>query len=268
MTVDVVGTGLLGRAISSAAAGWSDVGEAVVCAAGVADSRCDDPREFKRERDLLRELVERARDRRARLVYFSGAPVYGRQDNLRIESDPVAPESAYGRHKVACEQLVADGGVAFVVLRLPNVIGPSGHPAQLLPSLVRQVAAGEVVVQAAATRDLIDVDDLVAILGSLLRSDHEDAVLNVASGISTPVFRLVAEIAHILEASPRVITVPGGDRQEFSTARIRARLPDYPTFGPDYPTEALRRRVRSLERDVIGDRRRDGGLPAGSSPAP
>jgi nucleoside-diphosphate-sugar epimerase len=184
------------------------------------------------------------------LVYFSGAPVYGRATGIRVETSRVAPETPYGRHKLECERLVADSGARYLVLRLPNIVGPTGNPNQLIPSLVAQVAEGSVVVMAGATRDLLDVDDLEAIVRGLLGLGAADAILNVASGISTPVLRLTDDIAAILGVSPSILSVEGGEGQDFSTALVRGLLPEYPRFEHDYPARVLARRVPSILRSL------------------
>ena len=254
MPYEVVGTGMLAGAFGAVA---NTGPPAVVCAAGVADSRCSDALAFRRERNLLQSLTRRARVSDSVLVYFSGAPVYGRATGMRLETARGAPETPYGRHKLECERLVADSGARCLILRLPNVVGSTGNPNQLIPSLVAQVARGSVVVMTEATRDLLDVDDLVAIVGALLGRGVADAVLNVASGVSTPVLRLTEDISAILGLSPTIVLVDGGDRQEFSIAMVRDLLPDYPRFHDDYPAQVLIRRgpsiLRSLqERDVEG----------------
>lgn len=244
---EVVGRGMLARAFTSAA----ETGpRAIICASGVADSQSSDGAAFQRERDLLRDLTRRARERDAVLVYFSGAPVYGRMTEVRVETARVAPETPYGQHKLRCEQLIAESGARYLVLRLPNIVGPVGHPNQLVPSLVAQAVAGSVQIRAGATRDLLDVDDLVRIVAALLRADPTSSILNVASGRSTPVSRLAEIITSVLGLSPSVCTLEGGDRQEFSTALIRRLLPDYPHFESDYPDRVLLRRVPSIERTL------------------
>jgi nucleoside-diphosphate-sugar epimerase len=243
MALEVVGTGMIARAFASQSA---NLAEAIVCAAGVADSQCIDPAAFQRERELLVRLARRAVARNALLVYFSGAPVYGPLGGPHTEIGPLAPQTPYGRHKVECEELIVASGAAHLVLRLPNVVGPVGHPNQLVPSLIAQIATGHVVVRAGATRDLLDVHDLVRIVGALVRKRTTNTILNVASGISTPVGQLADQIAAILDVSPTVAIVDGGDRQEFSTVRIRSLLPDYPPFGPHYPAAVLTRHVPSI----------------------
>jgi nucleoside-diphosphate-sugar epimerase len=253
VALEVIGSGLLALAFVSAAEAGPD---AIICASGVSDSQCTDESAFRRERALLHDLAGRARARDAVLVYFSGAPVYGRVSGLRVESADATPVTPYGRHKLDCEKLVTESGARNLVLRLPNMVGPGGHPRQLIPSLVDQALNGSVVVRIGATRDLLDVDDLAAIVAGLLRQGMGNEVLNVASGISTPVLRFVEVIAAGLGVSPSVKVADGGDRQEFSTAKVRGLLPEYPLFGPDYPVHVLRRRVPAIARALLDEGRR------------
>jgi nucleoside-diphosphate-sugar epimerase len=172
--------------------------------------------------------------------------------SLRVESEDATPETPYGRHKLECERLVADSDARHLVLRLPNVVGPGGHPHQLIPSLVDQALNGSVAVRVRATRDLLDVDDLVAIVAALLRRGVDGGIVNVASGVSTPVLRLVEVISAVLGVSPSVMVADEGDRQEFSTAKVRDLLAEYPVFEPDYPANVLRRRVPEIARTLRG----------------
>jgi nucleoside-diphosphate-sugar epimerase len=149
----VIGTGMLARAFASNAeiahGGNAGIGPgAIICAAGVADSQSSDESAFQRVRELLGVLIHRARASDVTLVYFSGAPVYGRVVGLCLETTQVVPETAYGRHKLAWERLLTESGVRYLVLRLPNIVGAAGNPNQLIPSLVAQVARGLVVVVA------------------------------------------------------------------------------------------------------------------------
>ena len=247
MALEVIGSGLLARAFASAPEMSPD---AIICASGVPDSQCTDESAFRRERALLHDLTGRARERDAVLVYLSGAPVYGRVGGLRVESQDATPQTPYGRHKLECENMVVDSGARHLVLRLPNVVGPGGNPRQLIPSLVAQALGGSILTMTAATRDLLDVDDLAIIVAALLRGGVYDTVVNVASGISTPVPQLAGVIAEVLGTPASVLSAEGGDRQEFSIAKVRRLLPEFPRFGRDYPVNVLRRRVPAIARAV------------------
>jgi nucleoside-diphosphate-sugar epimerase len=245
--VDVVGTGMVAHAFGTIA---TDVPAAIICASGVADSETADASAFRRERELLTTLARQASETHAVLVYFSAASVYGDRSRLRIETGPAIPRTPYGWHKLECERLVAGSAARYLILRLPNVVGSAGNPRQLVPSLITQAVAGSVVVRTDATRDLLDVDDLVAITADLLRCGATDAILNVASGVSTSVPRLVEHINSILGVAPAVTLVGGGDRQEFSIAMARQLLRTYPHFTDSYPIEVLLRRAPSIRRSL------------------
>lgn len=245
--VDVVGTGMMAHAFDNIA---PDIPAAIICASGVADSQTTDPLMFRRERELLTTLARQASETHSILVYFSAASVYGEGSRLRIETGPAVPSTPYGRHKLDCEGLLAGSGARHLILRVPNVVGPAGHPRQLIPSLIAQAVSGAVVVKSGATRDLLDVDDLVAITAELLRCVSGDSILNVASGVSTPVLELLDQINSTLGVEPAVTLVDGGDRQEFSIAAVRELLPTYPRFADSYPMEVLVRRVLSICRSL------------------
>ncbi len=250
MSFDVIGRGLLAKAFTSAGATRAD---AIICASGVSDSQCSDTSAFLRERMLLGHLARRARVEKAVLVYFSAAPVYGQVAGLRVESAEPTPDTPYGHHKLECETLVGDSGARYLVLRLPNVVGPGGHTRQLIPALVAQALNGSIATRIDATRDLLDVDDLVLIVAALLGRGVCNTILNVASGISTPVPRLVEMIADIIGTFPSVLPIEGGDSQAFSIAKVRRILPEYPRFQPDYPFDVLRRRVPVIAQACGGE---------------
>ena len=91
------------------------------CVAGDIDA---DP-EWARRINVegTRHLIEEARrlPQAPRFVFASSVAVYGPTAHLappRRASDPVNPVDAYGRHKVACEQLVRSSGLPWSVLRL------------------------------------------------------------------------------------------------------------------------------------------------------
>ena len=247
MPFEVIGRGLLASAFASAR---TSIPQAIVCASGVSDSSCMDARAFRREQELLSNLAGVARNREWPLVYFSASSVYGPTSEIRVETRTPAPATPYGRHKLMCETVVRESGARYLVLRLPNVVGTAGHPHQLIPALVRQVLSGSVLVSRAATRDLLDVDDLVAVVHGLLRLGIDGCTLNVASGISTPAHVLVETISLSLGLSPKVIWTDDGERQEFSISAVRGLLPAYPEFAHDYPAGVLMRRVPQLARAI------------------
>lgn len=136
-------------------------------------------------------------------VLASSAAVYGFDAQRRSEIHPTRPADIYGQSKVGAEGLLAHlarqrSGVRAVAARLFNVVGTGDGNPHLIPELVRQVVAGETVLQVGnlgSRRDYIHVDDVAgALLQLAAGADPGFSRYNVASGSS----RSTAEVVQIL----------------------------------------------------------------------
>lgn len=237
--MEIVGTGFLARHLQTLSGTRPDV---VVLAAGVSSAISTSAADFARERALLRMVARRCRATRRQLVFFSTAStgMYGAMEGAGREDVPT-PCSPYGAHKFALEEELREAGTGFLVLRLAHVTGP-GQPAhQLFPSLTRQVRAGWVMVQRGASRDLIGIADVVAIVGMLLDAGVRNQTINVASGWDVPVERVVDYLAQRLGRDPVREYMPGGRRNQVCVAKLRALVPavDRLGFGDDYYLRVL-----------------------------
>ena len=207
------------------AAHGGTVHDTVVFARGVSDSSIADATEYRREAAHLDAALRSALDAHERLVYFSsGGSVYGPTAEVRDETTPLRPMTVYGRHKVAMEERIRASGVRYLIVRLPNLVGPRQNDAQLVPSLVRQALRGRVTLQRLASRDLLDVDDAASLVAGLLRAGPENEVIVVASGISTPVAEILAHIATILDVQPSIAFLDAGEPQRFDNRAMLTRL--------------------------------------------
>ena len=175
----IVGNGLLARAFH---ARYADVDEVVVFASGVSNSLESNPNVFARERALLEDLLASGQPR---LVYFGSCGVVNQQDM-----------SPYMQHKKRMESLVTThpGGL---VLRLPQVVGNTQNPNTLTNFIRDRILANEpFTVWAKAERNLVDIDDIVAIGGAAIDSGAPSLpIINIAAESSI----LVPEIVRILE---------------------------------------------------------------------
>lgn len=232
----IVGRGLIARSLEPFAA----VHDATVAfATGVAASTSEDGDGYRRELDQLRAVLREAAASGERVVYFSGGgALYGDWSRPAREDDPPRPLSAYGRHQVACERMLATSAVPHLILRLPNVIGPSRNREQLLPSIVAQVLAGTVTVQSDAQRDLIGAGDFARVASALLERVDVDATINLATGSSVAVDAIVDGVMRELGVRARIERVAGGTRQRFSIERLKDILGGDP-FERPYPIDAI-----------------------------
>ena len=240
----VLGAGLIASALNHIADGYDD---AVAFATGVSDSSSTDAVQYRRERSMLRETIEQARASGERLIYFSsGGAVYGRWAGPANEQAAAQPRTAYGRHKVACEEAIVSSGVRHVILRLPNVVGDAGNVKQLIPSLVAQVLTGHVHVYTRAARDLLDAEDMARTLAAVLDATPESAIVNVATGRSITAEQIAREICRILELTPDLELIDAGHPQLFDITKLRQILGRDPFPVDDYARSVLERHVPRL----------------------
>jgi nucleoside-diphosphate-sugar epimerase len=134
------------------------------------------------------------------------------------------------------ETALASSNVDYLILRLAHVVGPRQPAHQLLPSLAAQVRAGRVSIQRGAQRDLIDVDDVVRIIGELLSAGVSREVVNVASGVAVPVEQIVDHLELRLGRTAVRRYSDSLRAQAVSVEKLRGLAPCVAGmgFGPDY----------------------------------
>ncbi|HEY6570175.1 MAG TPA: NAD-dependent epimerase/dehydratase family protein [Candidatus Limnocylindrales bacterium] len=232
----IIGRGLIAQSLEPYAALHDGT---VAFATGVAASTSEDGDGYRRELDQLRAVLADAAASGERVVYFSGGgAVYGDWSHPVREDDPPRPQTTYGRHQLACERLLAASAVPHLILRLPNVIGPSRNREQLLPSIVAQVLSGTVIVQSEAERDLIGASDFARVTSAVLPRVDANATINLASGASVAVDAIVNSVMRELGVRARIEHVAGGTRQRFSIDRLKDILGGDP-FPRPYPLDAV-----------------------------
>ena len=242
--VRIIGRGLIASSLRRYESLHPDT---IAFATGVSDSSCVVATEYDRETSMLLDVLDEASRDDLRVVYFSGGgAIYGWGPEPVGEAGALRPTTAYGRHQIAAEAIVASTPGRHVIVRVPNVIGPTGHQHQLIPALVRQVVDGRVTVFRGAARDLIDVDDMAAVLMELLDCVKEPVTVNLATGWSIPVEEIVAELCSVLELDPIVSRVATGTVQAFATKRLAALIGRVPFEDRNAYRRTLARHAPSL----------------------
>ncbi|KMS77312.1 hypothetical protein ACM01_01385 [Streptomyces viridochromogenes] len=233
--MDIIGNGFLARHLRSIAHGHRGV---VVAAAGVSAALHTAPEAFRREADLVRDLVHRCRRTGERLVFFSTASsgIYSTPGRPGTEDGEVRPATAYGRHKHALEQELSASPVDCLVLRLAHVVGPAQPAHQLLPALAAQIRSGSVRIFPGARRDLIDVADVVSVVDALLTAGVGRTIVNVASGCAEPIEHIVDHIQLRLGRTARWTYGTPVVTQDIDITRLRTLVPavDAMGFAPGY----------------------------------
>jgi UDP-glucose 4-epimerase len=172
--------------------------------------------------DLLRRLARGARPPTVVFTSSAGTVYDTEAPGPCAETAPTRPTCRYGVAKLALERLLLDysGDIPAVVLRLSNVYGPGQRVDKsqgVLAYWLSAAASGrplQLIGDPTATRDYVYIDDVVdCMLQVAARSPglvtDGPLVLNVASGVSTPLADLLSTVEYVVGRELPVDRVPG-----------------------------------------------------------
>ena len=207
----IVGSGLLARAF---AADFGTSHQVCIYSAGVSNSGCRDAREFRRESTRLAEAMERSRDFDA-FVYFGTCSA----------GDPEGFDTPYVEHKLRMERLVAEHP-QHLILRLPQVAGPTVNPHTLLNYLYARISRSESFqLWLRARRNVVDVQDVAAIARELIRPpEMRRQIVNVANTVSHSIADIVLTFEAVIGKSAVCERVDTGTAYHIDTTVIRPYL--------------------------------------------
>jgi nucleoside-diphosphate-sugar epimerase len=251
--MQVVGGGFLARHLAAIAHAHPGV---VVVAAGVSSTQTVAEADYRRDACLVYDTIRECREKDRVLVYLSTASdnLYRGGGSGGREDEPVYPLSAYGRHKLLLETTIRQSGVRHLILRLGYVVGPHQPEHQLVRFLTVAIRSGTVKIFRGACRDLIDVSDVVTIIDRLLATGVTGQVVNVASGISVPVHRIVDRLEFRLGVLAQRQYV--GDHVPYSVSieKLRQLVPTVADLGfdPDYYLRVIDRNVTQITPALAG----------------
>lgn len=160
----IIGNGLIANAFRN-----FDREDVVFFASGVSNSLEKDPAQFTREENLIRKTIGENPEKI--LVYFSTCSIYDSSKN----------GSPYVNHKLNMEHLVAVECENYLIARASNAVGKGGNPNTLINYFVDSIQNQRPVnLHIKATRNLIDVADIVNIILELISSQTHNRIVNVA----------------------------------------------------------------------------------------
>jgi nucleoside-diphosphate-sugar epimerase len=145
-------------------------------------------------------------------------------------STPLTSRTLYGVTKAACgtvlERFGGQTGMSVAWGRLFFIFGPHDSPLRLVPSLVRDLAAGRPARCNAGShaRDFLHVADAASALVALLESDVTGPV-NIGSGVSMYIGDVARRVASVLRR-PSLLTVDAGPAEDTLVLADVTRLRD------------------------------------------
>lgn len=152
-------------------------------------------------------------------VLMSTSEVYGSAQYVPInETHPTIPHSTYAASKLAAENLgftlYKENYFPLVIIRSFNFYGPRDTHPRIIPELLKQFSKGNCLNlgNINATRDFLYVQDVVD--GIIKASQSRRAIgeiINLASGIETPLKELISLVSELMNKESFAINV-GRDR--------------------------------------------------------
>lgn len=190
----------------------------------------------------------------------SGGTVYSGQDCPFTEESPALGINAYGRAKVAMEELATDSPLQNINLRIANAYGAGqridrgqGVIATWMNAIVNQKpinAYGSLSV----TRDFVYIDDVVAALVNAAANESTVEIINIGSGRATPLTEIISELREISGQDLIIDELPSrGMDRESSWLEISKAKEHLHWFPQTSLHEGLVLTWKSLVRDRKGE---------------
>ncbi len=187
----VIGNGMIARAFKNL---YEHDNKVIIFASGVSNSSETNDSAFNTETQLLLDCLKRNGTKR--IVYFSTCSIY---DNNN--------ESPYVRHKKRIEKLIIKNSRNYLIFRLPQVVGKSTNNHTLINHLYNKIQNGEpITVWKGATRNLIDIEDVVKISSYIIEADYyNNTIINIASKYNVGILEIVRELENITKNKADIV---------------------------------------------------------------
>jgi nucleoside-diphosphate-sugar epimerase len=180
--MDIIGDGMIAESFKN-----YNFKSVCVFASGVADSTENDILKYKKEYDLLKQVLKKNQNNL--IIYFSTLSV------LRYDY------TNYVTHKLFIESYIENNSNNFLILRLPNIIGRTKNTKQLVPFMYNSLLNKKVIqIKNGTYRDLIDVEDLPKIVDFLINKKINGKI-NVTLGNKIKVVDIVNYLIEINKIS-------------------------------------------------------------------
>ncbi|MEI6788975.1 MAG: GDP-mannose 4,6-dehydratase [bacterium] len=207
-------------------------------------------------------LLEAFRNTRstARILCISSAHVYGMTERALpiCEQEPLNPGTFYAVSKAAADQLAhlyaKEYGLAIMVARPNNHIGPGQSPQFAIPSFARQIKAirkgAPAVIKVGNLdnhRDFTDVRDVARAYRLLLEKGHPGKAYNITSGHEMRVGDILNRLCELAGIKPELVRDPALYRPlDHNPALNFTRLREDTGWTPQIP-------IDQTLRDILED---------------
>lgn len=162
----IIGNGLIATIFSE----YRDNTAVLIFASGVSNSNETNISEFQREKELIKDSLNRFPD--SKFVYFSTYSIL----------DESLKERPYSIHKLKMENLIKSHSKDYLICRLTNIVGKGGNKNTVFNFLANSIKNNlEITAWSNATRNFLDIEDLKYIVNELITSNKNNQLVNIAN---------------------------------------------------------------------------------------
>lgn len=228
----IIGNGQLAKTFMN-----SDLEHKDLCifASGVSNSNCTDPKEFARERDLLKTTLIQYPDKK--LIYFSSCAL----------SAPEYPKNAYYQHKQCMEDLVKVQSQDYLIFRIPQLFGELKHHNTLINFLYESILEDrDFQVYSGGYRYVIEINDVVRLVKAYIQHGYTKRILNLANPYRYAVEEIVKIFETLISKKARYQLVEKQDQYELDLNDLNVFLSMHKTdvfFEKDYLINKLLNKI-------------------------
>lgn len=230
----VVGNGQLAKKFKE----FPTQNNSLIFASGVANSKCENEKEFQRERELLTFHLDQANEEGRAFVYFSSCALSA-QDY---------PLNRYYQHKKEMELLIREKTGNYFIFRIPQLFGKiKKHPTLINFFYYAILEKKKLKISEGAYRYVIDIDDVQALVSRLIDVLEPGSVLDLANPYRYKVLEIIQILEKITGIAADYTLVEKSDSYELNLEKLVSVLNEYDLcryeFGVDYLEKKLSQRV-------------------------
>jgi nucleoside-diphosphate-sugar epimerase len=219
----VIGNGLMAKQFKA----YQNVQGVVIFASGVSDSKSGDEAAFQKELLLAEQTLKG--NPHSLFVYFSTCSI----------NDPSLQQKPYLKHKLNIERKIAESGNRYMIFRVSNVAGRGGNPKTIFHFLATAVREGlPFDLWMHAYRNLIDADDVFALVDYLIAHGELTSITNIACPVSFHLPEMVRTMENYFGKKANYRKVEAGDFFNIDTTVVENIAPQ---AGVDFDGDYLRR---------------------------
>lgn len=193
----IVGRGLVARAFDS----YNNDDKVLIYASGVSDSKCEDEKEYNREKDLLVHTINSNSSKH--IIYISTCSIY----------NPAVQDTAYVKHKLKMEGIVKELAKSFNLFRVSNLVGETTNNKTVFNFFKDHVKSGKhFYLWVNAYRNLIDSDDFYKIAQyAIEHAEYHNRIVNIANATSYKVSDIIKELENFYKVEANYTELAKGE---------------------------------------------------------